>query len=184
MIVLVGKTASGKDTICNGMMDRGYKKLVTYTTRPIRQGEIPDVTYHYITKEEFEKLIEEGFFVEYTYYDVHNGERWYYGSALEDYAKADDKTIAILNPYGVKALKEKDVKNITYIYIRSNLQTIKKRLLKRGDNINEADRRISADNEDFKNLEKHVDKIVYNNDGASIDNLVNYIIKITEVKNI
>ena len=40
MIVIIGKTASGKDLIvkklCN---DYGYNKIVTYTTRPMRKGE-------------------------------------------------------------------------------------------------------------------------------------------------
>lgn len=177
ILVLVGKTASGKDTICNELLERGFKKLVTYTTRPMRSGEVDGVTYHYISKDKFLELLENGFFLEYAYYDVANGERWYYASALEDYKDADDKTVAILNPYGVKRLQKLNIQNITYVYIYANLSTIRNRLEKRGDNKYEADRRIEADNRDFKDMERDVDKVIYNNSGCRIDDIVFKILK-------
>ena len=61
IVVLLGKTSSGKDTVCNQLIQKGYKKLVTYTTRPMRPGEVQDETYHFISKEEFETLISKGF---------------------------------------------------------------------------------------------------------------------------
>ena len=54
MIVLLGKTASGKDTILNELVKKyNYRKMITYTTRPMRKGEIQDKTYHFISDEEF-----------------------------------------------------------------------------------------------------------------------------------
>ena len=44
MIVLCGKTASGKDTIMKLLVTTGFKPVVRYTTRPIRPGEIDGVT--------------------------------------------------------------------------------------------------------------------------------------------
>ena len=50
MLILIGKTASGKDTILNQLVKKhGYKKIVTYTSRPMRKGEKQDVTYHFIS---------------------------------------------------------------------------------------------------------------------------------------
>ena len=57
MILLCGKTCSGKTVIRKELVKMGLKSIVTYTTRPIRDGEIEDVTYHYISKEEFLKKI-------------------------------------------------------------------------------------------------------------------------------
>ena len=37
--VLLGKTASGKDTIASKLSKKGLKRVVTYTTRPPRKGE-------------------------------------------------------------------------------------------------------------------------------------------------
>ena len=71
-------------------------------------------------------------------------------------------------------------KNITCIYLYANSSTIKKRLEKRGDNPNEVVRRMNSDTEDFKGFENEVDRIVYNNDGANIDDVVEKILDIVE----
>ena len=40
MIIIIGKTASGKDTIVNKLISLyGLKKVITYTTRSQRKGE-------------------------------------------------------------------------------------------------------------------------------------------------
>ena len=75
---------------------------------------------------------------------------------------------------------ELSYKNITCIYIYANNSTIKKRLEKRGDNPNEVIRRMGSDNEDFKGFENEVDRIVYNNDGDNIDDVVSKILKYLE----
>lgn len=62
------------------------------------------------------------------------------------------------------------------IYIYANNETIKKRIIKRGDKKEEAERRVSFDMRDFKGIECEIDKIVYNNDGADIDNVVESIV--------
>ena len=183
ILILVGKTASGKDTILNQLVKKhGYKKIVTYTSRPMRKGEKQDVTYHFTSSQEFQKMIEQGLFAEYKTYNTEFGV-WYYGTALDDLEKADDKSIIILTPDGYKDVINKLSKKPISIYLYANNSTIKKRLKKRGDNPKEAERRVSHDNEDFKGIENEVDKIVYNNDGANIDDVVDKILKcVSEVK--
>ena len=70
IVVLLGKTSSGKDTVCNQLIQKGYKKLVTYTTRPMRPGEIQDVTYHFISDEDFYDKINSNFFAEWKVYQT------------------------------------------------------------------------------------------------------------------
>ena len=84
VIILCGKSAAGKDCICNELVKRGYTKIVTYTSRPMRKNEIQDKTYHFISKEEFEQLINAGFFAEWRSYDSVDG-KWYYGSSIDSY---------------------------------------------------------------------------------------------------
>ena len=88
MIILLGKTASGKDTIVNYLVKNlGYKKLTTYTTRPMRPGEVQNLQYHFISEEDFKEKISHGFFLEYKTYHTEFDD-WYYGSAMEDYEKS------------------------------------------------------------------------------------------------
>ena len=177
MIIIAGKTSSGKTTIVEKLIkEHGFKQLITYTSRSIRKGEKEDVTYHYITKENFLKKIDEGFFAEWKSYETVEG-TWYYGTALEDLENARDNTVIILTPEGYKDMCKKLEKKPTCIYIYANNQTIKERLIQRGDDENEANRRIKHDNEDFKHFEYEADKVIYNNVGTKLDDVISKIIK-------
>ena len=174
MIVLIGKSASGKDTILNELVKNGYKKLITYTTRPMRSGEVQNKTYHFISEEEFKNKAENGFFAEWKSYITNDG-IWYYGSAKEDYEMAEDKTIIILTPDGYRDVIESLEYRPKSIYIYANNATIKERLHKRGDDKDEAARRIKHDNDDFRGVDQLVDRIVYNNRKTKIDDVVSII---------
>lgn len=172
MIIVLGKTCSGKDTIVNQLISKhGYQKCITYTTRPMRDNEEDGIAYHFISTEKFKRRIEEGFFIEYKIYNTESGS-WYYGTALQDFKKADNKTIVILTPQGYRDITNKLKVKPKSIYIYANNSTIKSRLLKRGDEISEAKRRVENDNKDFFGVENEVDKIIYNNDYCSIDEVV------------
>lgn len=182
MLCIIGKTSSGKTSIVDKLISlHGYRQVVTYTSRPMRKGEKQDITYHYITEEEFKQKIQEGFFAEWKTYITEFGV-WYYGTALEDLEKADDKSVIILTPDGYRDVISKTSKKPTSVYIYANNATIKKRLIERGDDKDEAKRRLLHDNSDFRGLETEVDRIVYNNDGNNIDDVVEKILEFVEVK--
>ena len=181
MIIIFGKTASGKTTIVNELVkNHGFHQIVTYTTRPIRPGEKQDETYHFISEEDFLSKIESGFFLEYKVYNTAFG-KWYYGSAKEDYKKADEKTLVILTPDGYKDfIKLLPEVPSTAIYIFSNRSTIKNRLKKRGDNDEEIVRRMSADEHDFADATLLADKVVYNNSDRGLDEVIQKVIQYAE----
>ncbi len=67
VIVVSGASGTGKSTIC-GQVRKDMPELgfsISCTTRPPRSGEKDAVDYYYISKEEFEKRIEAGEFIEY-----------------------------------------------------------------------------------------------------------------------
>lgn len=175
MLIILGKTASGKDTILNELVKHGFRKMITYTTRPTRPGEMQDKTYHFISEDEFLEMVRKGLFLEYKPYETVNG-TWYYGSLIKDYKKADDDTVVILNPDGYKDFLEKINLPHKSIYLYSNNNSIKERLIKRGDKKEEAERRLKQDNADFNGIENMVDKILYNNSNDNIENIVNKIL--------
>lgn len=176
MIIIVGKTCSGKDTIVNKLISlHDFSKIIIYTNRPMRKGEKKDITYHYISTDEFLKKIDEGFFAEWKSYDTEFG-TWYYGTALEDLENVGDNTVVILPPDRYRIICKKLKKKPKCIYVYANNSTIKKRLIARGDNKEEAVRRLEHDNEDFKDFEYEADKIFYNNEGTNIDTVVERIL--------
>lgn len=182
MIILTGKSGSGKDLIRKCLVDKyKYIPILTYASRPKRHGEKDGVTYHFISEEEFKEKIEEGFFAEYKEYKVANGDTWYYGSSATELERYEnEKAIIILTPDGVRDVKKNLDINATIIYLYANQNTLVERLNNRGDDKNEAERRRKHDDIDFKGWENEVDKIVYNNLGYDVDDILKKIVYFDE----
>ena len=183
ILILTGKTCSGKNAVSDKLInEHGFHRVITYTTRPMRNGEVNGETYHFVNTDDFMQKMKSGFFAEWKAYTTTEGV-WYYGTAMEDLEKADDKTVVILTPDGYRDIKGKVDCKVVSIYLYANNATIKKRLMVRGDDPKEAERRVLHDNEDFKGIENEVDRIVYNNESDTIDGAVQKILKyVSEVK--
>ena len=161
MITISGETASGKSNIERILVEKyGYKNVISYTTREIRlaDGEVDGVNYHYISKEEFLRKMQAGFFAETTYY---NGN--YYGAAKE--ACTDDKVV-VVNLDGLRSLRKNEGLNITSFYIRMPRRTRLINALRRGDDIDAAYKRSVSDAIDFAGIADEVDFII-ENDGET-----------------
>ena len=86
LIVLMGKSATGKDTIYKLLLadeSLQLKQLVPYTTRPMRVGERDGEAYHFVTEEEFHELLEKGRVIEHRSYHTIHG-LWRYFMAKDD----------------------------------------------------------------------------------------------------
>lgn len=76
LIVLMGKSATGKDTIYKLLQadkSLNLQQLVPYTTRPMRAGERSGEAYHFVTEEEFHVLLEQGRVIEHRSYNTIHG---------------------------------------------------------------------------------------------------------------
>lgn len=144
MIVLCGKTCSGKTTIAKLLEKEGMHRVVTYTTRPMRPGEIDGVDYHFLTDEEFDRMLPE--FAEIAEYNAKFG-RVKYASAIKDYL--DDSAVIVLNPSGINQIRAKGLDPIV-IELDVDESSLRDRLSERGDKSEEVNRRLKADYDDFK----------------------------------
>lgn len=162
MLILLGKSCSGKTTIQKELVRLGLSPIVTYTTRPKRENEVNSITYNFVSKEDFELLKEKGFFITTISYKVANGDTWMYGTAKKDLS---DNKVLITNPKEFDMLCKLNIQDIHIIsvYINTSEYVIWDRLLKRKDNINEAQRRLVSDREDFSDIEQNVDFVFKNN---------------------
>lgn len=76
IVFLMGKSSTGKDTVFKELLDQedlGLKVIITYTTRPIRDGEIQGQEYFFVDEEAFQKLKERGRVIEDRLYHTCRG---------------------------------------------------------------------------------------------------------------
>ena len=64
IIVLTGKTASGKTTLEAELQRRGMSRAISHTTRPMRSGEVQGREYHFIDQARYDFMKFNGDFVE------------------------------------------------------------------------------------------------------------------------
>jgi len=158
IILLMGKSASGKDHIYKGLLknsDLNLQKVVLYTTRPMRQGEKDGVQYYFTDEEGYKKLRDSRKIIEERTYDTMYG-LWRYFTADDgqiDLKKGNYLMIGTLDT--LVSLKEYfGEENICHIMITADdgqrLEWALKRERKQEKpKYDEMCRRFLADEEDF-----------------------------------
>ena len=115
-----------------------------------------DVDYHFISDEQFNKMVENNEFTEYKRYNTAHGV-WSYGSIITlEQEYSDDCYVIILTPQGLKDLSKKISRYIAF-YLNVDFKTQLERLKKRGDEEQQIIKRLKNDAKDFKNVVDIVD---------------------------
>ena len=168
VIILTGKSCSGKDCVRRELERWGYNNIVSYTSRPIRENEVDGIDYNFVNRGQFEKMIMTEQMIEYrTYNTLFNGnpDTWYYGLRKE---KLDfsNKHVVILDLDGVENfIKYYGRENCFTIYMCCPKSERERRAIERGSfDKTEWNRRLIADDKDFKSkkLKKLIDFTVVN----------------------
>lgn len=132
LIVISAPSGAGKGSVISGLLEKDNKNRwlsVSTTSRAPRTNDIPGVTYNFVSKEEFEKLIEEDYFLEYTNY-VGN----YYGTPKETIKEKLDQGIDVILEIEIEGAMniKKLVPEALFIFIMPpSLKTLVKRLKNR-----------------------------------------------------
>jgi len=71
LIVISGPSGVGKDTLIHRLLqlDPSLRYSVSYTTRAPRKGEVDGVNYRFVSRGQFEELIQKGALLEHASYD-------------------------------------------------------------------------------------------------------------------
>jgi len=154
MICIVGCSCAGKTSIERELCKHGYNRIIGYTTRPIRACETLDVDYHFITEDQFNKMLTNGCLAEFSNYNS-----WNYSIAKKD---CIDDAIAVVETTGFRQLKKNKNLNITSFYIKVPERVRVIRMMQRGDNVMESFRRIISDQGSFNGIEREVDYVINN----------------------
>lgn len=178
-IILLGASGSGKSTIEKILADKySFERIVSYTTRSSRDGEVNGIDYNFINNETFLDMLETGVFAEYDEYSKNR----LYGTLMSDYV--DGNKVVVLTPNGFRTVKQNcKSDNIYTVLVEANLGTRIKRYIDRCgvdkfnfDDKNEIFSRVERDFGMFLGLEKEVDLVVHNDEGTDINKIVEEIV--------
>lgn len=156
ILIILGRSASGKDKLYNTLLEDGslhLQKIVLYTTRPIRAGEVDGETYHFIDEEKLHALRRSGKVIEERTYETVAGP-WTYLTADEGIdPKANYILIGTLESFA--ALRAYyGAERVVPLFIRVTEEHLLERAMKRerkqeAPDYREMCRRFLSDADDF-----------------------------------
>ena len=192
---VMGKSASGKDTIYRELLahkELSLRRVIPYTTRPIRDGEVDGDTYFFCSEKQVQELQDAGKIIELrTYHTVYGP--WKYFTV--DDGQFDEQTgnylmIGTLETYGkIRTYFGEDRVIPIYIEVEDGERLIRAILREREQEepkYEEMCRRFLADAEDFseENLKRNGVNTRFNNSEltATIEQIAEYMKGLVEWK--
>lgn len=162
LVVLLGGTGSGKDTILNNLLEicPEADRLVYNTTRPQRDGEVDGVTYHFKTPEQFASDITSGDIIECRGYAVAGGSSWYYYTKREDLNVDSKYIITQMSADQLNAVKYRIPEDMQILPVFLNIAKYirKQRIAARGTEItDELNRRLNEEQIELNRLSLEAD---------------------------
>lgn len=132
LIVVSGPSGAGKGTICKALLEKHDDLFISVsaTTRQPRAGEVDGVNYHFITKEDFIKRVEQKDFLEYA--EVYGN---YYGtpkSKVEEMLNSGKNVILEIDIQGALKVKENFKEGVFIFILPPSMEELKQRIIKRG----------------------------------------------------
>lgn len=141
IFIISAPSGSGKSTIVNRVLaeDPNLIFSISFTTRAPRGAEKEGVSYHYISREEFERRIQAGEFLEYAEVFGH-----YYGTHISTLrrAQAEGKDLVLdIDVQGARQLRRKAPEAVSVFILPPSRQELEHRLRARSEDAEEVIRR-------------------------------------------
>ena len=138
LIVISGASGTGKGTVCNKILDEmpEIAYSISATTRAPRAGEIDGREYYFLSRNEFEKWIADGKFLEFA--EVHGN---FYGTPLNKITERINRGEDILleiDVQGALNVKKKFPEGVYIFLLPPSLDELKRRIEGRGTETSES----------------------------------------------
>lgn len=154
-VAVIGPSAVGKSTIKKKL---GYATVITWTSRKPRNGEIHGVDYFFASRDEMEKRLQSGYFLEMTEYDGN-----YYATSVESLKQViqDKRCVSVaVDLNGIRELKKHFGKQVLTLGLYISKERCRTRLEARKEG--GVEERLANYEEEIEGLLKYSDMIVNN----------------------
>lgn len=177
LFVFTGPSGAGKGSVMRALLDRDatLAKVVTYTTRAPRHGEVDGFDYRFVSVEEFHRLVASGALFEYeqVYHDH------YYGSPRELFMPGRDGIIE-LDYKGRLKYQERHRQVVSIFLLPPSLEELRRRILARSE-VSNLDARLANAVEQIRHARSY-DYIIHNDNLESAIERVQTIIKAERIR--
>ncbi|SDY92750.1 guanylate kinase [Tindallia californiensis] len=176
LMVISGPSGTGKGTLVKHLLKRNnnIQLSVSATTRNPRPGEVDEVNYFFMTKNDFEKKLEHGEFLEHA--EVYGN---YYGTPkafVEKQLKKGNNVLLEIDILGAMQIREKFKEAVFLFIIPPSLEELQRRIESRGTETPEQmSKRMNSSLEEIKELKKY-DYVILNDEVEKATALIEAII--------
>ena len=177
LFIFTGPSGAGKGSVMRAILreDPSLNKVVTFTTRAPRHGEVNGFDYRFVSVPEFLQLVEQGHIFEYeNVYRDH-----YYGSPRELFVEGHDGIIE-LDYKGRLKYQERWPRVISIFLIPPSLEELKKRIVTRSE-VSNLRARLDNAVEQLRHA-KSYDYVVKNDDLGRCVSRVKEIIRVERLR--
>jgi guanylate kinase len=128
LYIVSAPSGAGKTTLCREVVDifPHLRQSVSFTTRPMRPGEVHGRDYYFVDKEEFRRMVAADEFAEWA--EVHGN---LYGTALETLRRYRDHGIDVIldiDCQGARQLKERFQGGVFIFILPPSFSELQRRL--------------------------------------------------------
>jgi guanylate kinase len=150
LFVVTGPSGVGKGTLIKKLLERvpGLELSVSATTRPPRSGERDGVDYHFLSEQEFDRLLAQDQFMEYASYSGHR-----YGTLVSEVEPRLERGAGVvleIELQGARQIRARMPDAVLVFVAPPNPEALRERLEKRGtDSEEEIERRLRVASEEL-----------------------------------
>jgi guanylate kinase len=176
LLVLSGPSGVGKDTILDMALGTvpGTKRSISATTRAMRPGEKNGVDYFFCSKEEFQKLIDEGKLLEWAEFAGHQ-----YGTPkqwVEEQLNAGQDVVLEIEIQGARQVAERFFSATLIFVMPPSIEVLEERLRSRATESDEKiQERLELARQEMAQRPWFHYEIVNDKIGPAVDTLVHII---------
>ena len=153
LLVISGPSGAGKGTLVERLLkkDPSFSFSVSVTTREKRKNEIEDVHYHFISEEDYDKLLEQDAFLEHA--SVHGHRYGTLKSEVYERMEKGQNVLLDIDPQGARAVMSKEKDCVSVFILPPSYHDLKVRLHTRNtENEEEIQRRLNNARGEIKQM--------------------------------